>query len=102
MNERELTRLDQVIGSQAEIKAELVSLTKQVERINGTLLNHFVEDKKWMAEHDVRETAANLEAAKKKGEVEGKASVRKSEMAIIGTIAGLLPMLGYAIVFLLQ
>ena len=95
MNERELTRLDQVIGSQAEIKAQLVALTKQMERMNGSVVAHFAEDKRWMEAHD-------LAQAKAAGVIEGKANVRKSDMALLGFIAGGLPMLGYAVVFLLR
>ena len=95
MNDRDRDRLDQLISSQGEIKAELVALVKQMERMNGSVAKHFAADATWMEAHDLKE-------ARTAGVVEGRTSLRKTDMAIIGSLAGLMPMAGYAILVLLR
>lgn len=83
-------RFDRLISGLAEVKAEVVALGARLTAINGSLLRHFEEDRKWMTTHEREHNQQRVETALSAGQQRGimlSVGVAASIVAAVSTVA---------------
>jgi len=78
--------MEVLIRSMGEVKSELVAVAHHLQNQNGSLQRHFRDDLEWQQTHSIEHSVKALAVAKEEGRVEGKASLRKSDVALLTVI----------------